>query len=29
MGRVEFGLLGHYNKYKNLRLKPLTWVVTV
>ncbi len=29
MGRVEFGLLGHYNKYKNLRSKRLTWVVTV
>ena len=24
MGRVEFGLLGHYNKYKNLRSKRLT-----
>ena len=29
MGRVEFGLLGHYNKYKSLRSKRLTWVVTV
>ena len=25
-GRVEFGLLGHYNKYKKSPFERLTWV---
>lgn len=29
MTRTEFGILGHFNKYKRSPLKPSTWEVTV